>query len=461
MSLFKQASLINNHHNITADLFMSFNLRFSCLWIHRYTGLAMAAFLIIAGITGTLLAFHEELDDVFNHELAQVDVQDTPHLPIAVLHDRVLSAYPKHNFSSMPTSIAADRSAVFSVDRARGKAAQNQPKAPFQEVYVNPYDGNIIGTRDKDQWALHNTMWKVFWLHRDLLLGDIGKWVLGIVSVVWTINCFIGFYLTFPRALKKKNTQKKPSKKRASFLKRWLPAWKIRTKSNLFKLNYDLHHAFGLWLWGMLFVIAWSSVGFNLQQVYRPVMQAVVGLEGRGEKQEKSKKSREKVGQTSSVGTGASIDVDINALNTVDVVNKANSIDYLSEQAYIAAKSQDMSVQQLLGIRWVEDEGQWQLRFKTDKDIGKKGGASSITVDAKTGSIERVNFGYQSSSFGSKTDQWLSTLHMGHISQGIGHILYQIFLALIGLAVTVLSVTGVYLWWKGRQQRLKALQKGR
>jgi uncharacterized iron-regulated membrane protein len=469
VSLIKQ-TFFNNYHNITADLFMSFNFRLSCLWIHRYTGLAMAAFLIIAGITGTLLAFHEELDDVFNHKLAQVDVQDTPHLPIAVLHDRVVSAYPEHTFSSMPTSIAADRSAVFSVDRARGKAAQSQPKAPFQEVYVNPYDGNIIGTRDKDQWALHNTMWKVFWLHRDLLLGDIGKWILGIVSVVWTINCFIGFYLTFPRALKKKNVQKKhSSKKRASFLKRWLPAWKIRTKSNLFKLNYDLHHAFGLWLWGMLFVIAWSSVGFNLQQVYRPVMQAVVGLEGRGEKQEKSNKPREKVGQTANAGRAARIDAtkgkalsnEASNVDAMDIVNKANSIAYLSEQADIAAKNKGLTVRELLGIRWVEDEGQWQLRFKTDKDIGKKGGASSITVNARTGSVERVNFGYQNSSFGSKADQWLSTLHMGHISQGIGHLLYQIFLALIGLAVTVLSITGVYLWWKGRQQRLKALQKGR
>ncbi|MGO2277208.1 MULTISPECIES: PepSY-associated TM helix domain-containing protein [unclassified Psychrobacter] len=440
---------------------MSFNLRYSCLWIHRYTGLAMAAFLIIAGITGTLLAFHEELDDVFNHKLAQVDVQETPQLPIATLHDRVISAYPQHTFSSMPTSIEADRAAVFSVDRVRGKAAQNQPKAPFQEVYVHPYTGDIIGTRDRDEWAWRNTMWKVFWLHRDLLLDDIGKLILGIVSLVWTINCFIGFYLTFPRATKKKKTQKKQSaKKRASFLKRWLPAWKIRTKSNLFKLNYDLHHAFGLWLWGILFVIAWSSVGFNLQQVYRPVMQAVVGLEGRGERQEKSKKPPEKMRKAPSVEASASTEATDNSTrDTVDVVNKANSIAYLSEQADIAAQRQGMSVQQLLGIRWIEDDSQWQLRFKTDKDIGKKGGASSITVSAKTGSVERVNFGYQNSSFGGKTNHWLLTSHMGHISHGIGHLLYQIFLALVGLAVTVLSITGVYLWWKGRQQRLKAAQK--
>ena len=145
-------------------------------------------------------------------------------------------------------------------------------------MYVDPYTGAIIGTRDKEAWAWHNTMWKVFWLHRDLLLGNIGKWLLGIVSLVWTINCFIGFYLTFPRAVKSSQSKQVSSKKRASLFKRWLPAWKIRRKTNTFKLNYDVHHAFGLWLWVMLFVIAWSSVGFNLKPVYQPVMQAVVGL---------------------------------------------------------------------------------------------------------------------------------------------------------------------------------------
>jgi len=444
---------------------MSFNLRLSCLWIHRYTGLAMAAFLIIASITGALLAFHDELDDVFNHKLAQVDVQETPQLPIATLHDRVISAYPEHTFSSMPTSIAMDRSAVFSVDRVRGKTAENQPKAPFQEVYVNPYDGNIIGTRDRDEWVWRNTMWKVFWLHRDLLLGDIGKWVLGIVSLVWTINCFIGFYLTFPRAGKSNKTKQASNKKRTSLFKRWLPAWKIRRKTNTFKLNYDLHHAFGLWLWVMLFVIAWSSVGFNLKSVYQPVMQAVVGLtprEGRPTAKPEPNKTAE---QNSRADGSAHSNTGVNnRSNDVDVithvVNKTNSIAYLSAQADSAAQQNGVSVQQLLGIRWVEEDKQWQMRFKTDKDIGTHGGASSITVDAATGNVERVNFGYQSSSFGSKADQWLSTLHMGQIGQEWSHRLYQVFLAMLGLAVAVLSGTGVYLWWKGRQQRLKALQKG-
>ncbi|WP_218688835.1 PepSY domain-containing protein [Psychrobacter sp. BF1] len=437
---------------------ISFNTRQTCLWIHRYTGLAIAGFLIIAAITGSLLAFHHELDDIFNQRLAHVDKTQTPPFSIASLHDKVITRYPEYSFSTMPIAVEPNRAVVFEVDRDKGDI-KGVPKPLFQEVYINPYTADIIGARDKDQWAWHNTMWKVFWLHRELLLGDIGKLILGIVSLVWTINCFIGFYLTFPRAIKKNHLSPQGSaKKRAPALKRWLPAWKIRTKTNTFKLNYDVHHAFGLWLWLMLFVIAWSSVGFNLKQIYKPVMQVVVGLEGKESKGAEGKDN--KPNRAGKLDKQALTGLQLSANDRgAEVVNKANSIDYLSQQANIAAQKNGLKVTQLLGIRWVEEDNQWQLRFKTDKDIGKKSGASSITVNAIDGSIERVNFAYQNASFGNKADQWLSTLHMGHISHGIGHLLYQIFLALIGLAVAVLSGTGVYLWWKGRQQRLKSLAK--
>jgi uncharacterized iron-regulated membrane protein len=182
-------------------------------------------------------------------------------------------------------------------------------------------------------------------------------------------------------------------------------------------------------------------------------MQAMVGLEGRegkGGKQKKPAMNTESINdEATTIGTN---------MNSTNKVDKANSIAYLSRQAEIAAQRNGVNIQQLLGIRWVEEDNQWQMRFKTNQDIGKKGGASSITVDAQNGRVARVNFGYQSS-FGNQADQWMATLHMGHISHGIGHLLYQMFLALTGLAVVVLSGTGVYLWVKGRQSRLKAAQK--
>ena len=270
--------------------------------------------------------------------------------------------------------------------------------------------------------------------------------------------------MTFPRAVKSSQSKQVSIKKRASLFKRWLPAWKIRRKTNTFKLNYDLHHAFGLWLWVMLFVIAWSSVGFNLKPVYQPVMQAVVGLtpreRGRPPTKPEPNKTVENQGRADkSINSNTTVNDSRNTADAIaQAVNKSNSIAYLSAQADIAAWQNGTAVQQLLGIRWVAEDEQWQMRFKTDRDIGTHSGASSITVDAATGEVARVSFGYQSG-FGNKVDQWLSTLHMGHVGQGWSHRMYQAFLAMIGLAVAVLSGTGVYLWWKGRQQRLKALQK--
>ena len=237
---------------------MSVKIRQVCFWIHRYSGLTMALFLFIAGITGALLAFHEELDDWFNHKLVYVEIENRPQLPISTLHDKVIKTYPKYKFSSMPVTLQPDKSVVFEVDRVRKQQPDDKNIAPFQEVYVNPYSAEIIGSRDKEVWAWNNTMWKVFWLHRELLLGKTGKLILGIIALIWTLNCFIGFYLTLPRIIKTKkgNNGNKSSVKRASLLKRWLPAWKIRRKTNFFKLNYDVHQAFGLWLWVILFVIA-------------------------------------------------------------------------------------------------------------------------------------------------------------------------------------------------------------
>jgi len=45
------------------------------------------------------------------------------------------------------------------------------------------------------------------------------------------------------------------------------------------------------------------------------------------------------------------------------------------------------------------------------------------------------------------------SLHMGHIGIGLVHTLYQVFLSIIGMAVSTLSFTGVYLWWRGRKVR--------
>ncbi|MDW9377509.1 putative iron-regulated membrane protein [Sinorhizobium meliloti] len=59
-----------------------------------------------------------------------------------------------------------------------------------------------------------------------------------------------------------------------NFRRQWGKAWRLRIYGGPHKSSFDLHRAGGLWVWAMLFVLAWSSVFFNLKEVYNPVTKA-------------------------------------------------------------------------------------------------------------------------------------------------------------------------------------------
>jgi uncharacterized iron-regulated membrane protein len=72
-----------------------------------------------------------------------------------------------------------------------------------------------------------------------------GIWLMGGIAVIWVIDSFVGFYLTLP--LRRQGASK-------PWLQRWKPAWKIRWNGGGNKLNFDLHRAFSLWTWILLFI---------------------------------------------------------------------------------------------------------------------------------------------------------------------------------------------------------------
>lgn len=60
------------------------------------------------------------------------------------------------------------------------------------------------------------------------------------------------------------------------------PLWLVTWRSAPYRLNFDLHRASGLWTWVMLFILAWSSVVFNLSnEVYTPVTKLVFDMQDR------------------------------------------------------------------------------------------------------------------------------------------------------------------------------------
>ncbi len=60
------------------------------------------------------------------------------------------------------------------------------------------------------------------------------------------------------------------------FWARWAPAWKIKTSGSRYRINFDIHRAFSLWTWALLFVIAFTAFSLNLYfEVFSPLMKTV------------------------------------------------------------------------------------------------------------------------------------------------------------------------------------------
>ncbi len=84
--------------------------------------------------------------------------------------------------------------------QSRPSAAGERVPLPNDQVMINPYTGVVQGER---RWGditqgKKNIMPFIYRLHDSLALGIVGTYTFGIVSLLWTLDCFVGAYLTFP-----------------------------------------------------------------------------------------------------------------------------------------------------------------------------------------------------------------------------------------------------------------------
>lgn len=396
--------------------------------MHRYVGLVMAIFLVIIGLTGSVIAFMSELDAFVNPHLMKVERQNAALLSPVLLREKIAKQYSEASINRIPLSIKNDEAVIFSLE-VRSKSSETKPaELENDEVFINPYTGEILGVR---KWGdvtqgFKNLIPFIYKLHFSLAIGDFGSYVLGIVALLWTLDCFVGAYLTFPSS--KVGHINVAKIQRKSWLKRWQPAWFVRYKASAYKINYDLHRAGGLWVWAMLFVFAWSSVGFNLQQVYNPVMRGLFNS-AYADDDEKKPAPTERPN-----------------LNWQQALNKSR---LLMQQA---AKENGFKVMGENYISYNQTSAKYYYRVKTNLDVNERHGNSELTLDAMTGKQLSLYIPNNIKT-GDIINNWLFTLHMGHL-WGLP---MQVFICLMGLVITMLSITGVVIWLKKRKAKLIAL----
>ena len=84
------------------------------LWLHRWTGLAIAVFLALAGLSGSVLVYLHQLDAALNPDLFHVAWQGEV-LPPDELIARIERTDPRITVSKVPLRVAPGESAMLSV----------------------------------------------------------------------------------------------------------------------------------------------------------------------------------------------------------------------------------------------------------------------------------------------------------------------------------------------------------
>ncbi len=213
--------------------------------VHLWMGLVSGIVVFIVGITGCLYCFNNELKNYFNSDKIYVKESNQPRLALdslkVIAQNALGSQYP---VSGIEYSTEANKSYLFkaSLYNKEGNTF-NQMYQYNKTVYVNPYNANIIN--------VENTKWSFFQvvisLHLNLMMGKIGKQIVGWATVIFVLSLITGLILWWPK-------NKAALKRRVKF------TWKDTTRWK--RKNYDLHNVIGFYAFPLLLFIGLTGLVF-------------------------------------------------------------------------------------------------------------------------------------------------------------------------------------------------------
>ncbi len=376
--------------------------------LHRYLGLTAALFLLLAGFTGSIIAYQEEFDAWLNPQLFNSPARG-PLLGAAELLVRLEHELPQYRVVSLPLQHQvgqAVRVTVRPAGEGRGEDAD--------ELFIDPVDGKLLGGRIWGACCLErqHLIPFIYVLHYSLQLpGEIGLWLMGVVAIVWLFESLLGFYLTLPKLRpQSKALSQEPRLGHKTWWQRWAMAWRIKPGAGGIRFNFDVHRACGLWLSALMLIMSVSAVALNLHDaVFEPVVSLF------SEFTPTPFDTREERGEA--------MEAEVAFIEVVRVaVGEAERRGWQKSQSSIFYNAQFG----IFGVGFGGEDGlgPWFLYYD-----GVTGGYLGDYIPGSGTAADRF-------------DAWQLPLHSGRIIGWPG----RVVVSLIGLAVLVLVITGVQVW---------------
>lgn len=232
-------------------------IRSTLLWTHKYTGLFLGLLLSLTGLSGSLIVFDRELDELLDSQIADFSAK----VAVGDIDLALSNAKNAVDNGSNPTRIALGRDA--SAPHIIRFPAEEGAVGPV-EVTTNPNTGEVTSVRT---WGAYPVTW-IYRFHYSLLGGETGETVVGILGVALILFCLSGIVIWWPRF-------------GFSSIRQLKHAFSVRLNKGTFFLNLDLHRFLGVVFMPLLFVIAFTGLELVWHEPIERMIAIVLPVEHR------------------------------------------------------------------------------------------------------------------------------------------------------------------------------------
>ena len=389
--------------------------------LHRWLGLGTAMFLFIAGATGAVISWDHELDAWLNPELHDARSAGAPK-SVLELAARVEQADPRVRVTFMPLSVQPGQAFTVFVAPRLDPATGNPFEPGYNQVALDPVTAEIQARREWGAVSLsrENLLPFLYKLHYTMHIPagggiELGTWLMGLVGIVWVFDTLIALSISFP----------KPDQWRRSF------AFRISARRH--KLTFDLHRSGAMWVYLLVLMLAVTSVAMNLrEQVVRPAVSLFSDL----------------TPSPFATRSPAPVNQPIEPVVTPERLLQLAAA--RATQAGISAPPGGLFLSPELGL--------WGVGFyQPGADHGDGGlGNPWFYFDSRTGEPAGADI----PGTGSAGDIFLQSMFPLHSGRVLG-LPGRVLMSAMGVLVAMLSVTGVFIWWRKRVARLHPVSTAR
>ena len=369
------------------------------LRIHRIIGLSFGAVFVLIGLSGAILSYRENIDELLNAAIMRVSRPggDAAFRPVDEIVSAAAAAMPpdgKIERLTMPRE-ASSAAAISYI------AETDDLDTFVHEIFVDPYSAKVTGQRlflHGDDPLSQPLIQILMMFHWTLLLGVNNAYVVGTVGVALFISLLLGLYLWWP------------------INGNWRLGLKVKWSGSAERVAMDLHKCIGIYCSAILLVTLFTGVAM----IFKPATRSVVGLFSPVRGDPDFGKSTPGAGRVA-IGPGE-------AAAIADKIFPEGRLHWIlfpttPTGVYVVGKQSDFEPNQT----------------KTYRNVG---------VDQYTGQVLYVQDPSRFSG-GEKFLEWLFPIHSGEVFGGMGRPIVMV----IGLAPLFLFLTGLTRWLQKRRVR--------